>query len=362
MKEKKQPGETNSALCRRLAYLGTLVNIEGISGKDILIIRLTASCDGEVLRRDIFKIKEMTWESMVEAVNTNEAASRMESVTTVKNKLFKLNISDSRSGGADSATEGCYSTIQGQQNEDTAAELGGADSATEGCYSTIQGDTAAFRCEHNCQNCSKWRKLSVEEKEKKKKLLDHRNLVMKHFEIHPYPSPPRNEEGGVSLDGDTEEEDQEVLDDLDHEEKQEEEQEEQLEGWEEAFKLAIEPPNLSGDGDTDGGGDAEEDRGGDGEASDEQEQVPYCIPCQGDICYCEDTRQVTYFPSDEESYQELEQYSLQGAANEDEQFWSSDDEGDGDDGQNQSGLSHYGGGNSGGDGEAANETQGSRRS
>ena len=66
------------------------------------MIRFTASCDNEVLRRDIFKIKEMTWESMVEAVNMHEAVSRMESVTTVKNKQFKLNISDSRNEPATS--------------------------------------------------------------------------------------------------------------------------------------------------------------------------------------------------------------------------------------------------------------------
>ena len=106
MKEKRQPGETKSALCRRLAYLGTLANIEGISGKDILMIRFTASCDDKVLRRDIFMIKEMTWESMIEAVNTHEAASRMESVTTVGDKLYKMKISETRNPSTSTPTPG----------------------------------------------------------------------------------------------------------------------------------------------------------------------------------------------------------------------------------------------------------------
>ena len=32
-----------------------------------------------------------------------------------------------------------------------------------------------------------------------------------------------------------------------------------------------------------------------------QGNVPgYCVPCQGNICYCEDKRQVTFFTSDED--------------------------------------------------------------
>ena len=42
MKERKQPGEANSALCRRLGYLGKLANIKEVSGNDLLMMRFTA--------------------------------------------------------------------------------------------------------------------------------------------------------------------------------------------------------------------------------------------------------------------------------------------------------------------------------
>ena len=84
MKERKQPGETNSALCRRLGYLGKLANIKEVSGNDLLMMRFTACCDDEALRRNIFKIKGLTWDSLIEAVTTHEAASRMDTVTLTK--------------------------------------------------------------------------------------------------------------------------------------------------------------------------------------------------------------------------------------------------------------------------------------
>ena len=38
-----------------------------------------------------------------------------------------------------------------------------------------------------------------------------------------------------------------------------------------------------------------------------QGNIPgYCVPCQGNVCYCEEERQVTFFTSDEEYYEELE--------------------------------------------------------
>ena len=57
------------------------------------MIRFTACCEDEALRRDIFKIKDLTWESLVEAVRTHEAASRMDTVTKTRDKLFKMSVS-----------------------------------------------------------------------------------------------------------------------------------------------------------------------------------------------------------------------------------------------------------------------------
>ena len=71
-----------------------------------------------------------------------------------------------------------------------------------------------------------WKKLSPEEKLKKRKLWDHRQNILEHYEIPSHPTPPRNAELDVSLDNDQEildELDQEVMDDLEHEEKQERE-------------------------------------------------------------------------------------------------------------------------------------------
>ena len=93
MKERKQPGEANSAFCRRLGHLGKLANIREVSGNDLLMIRFTACCEDDALRRDIFKIKDLTWDSLVEAVRSHEAASRMDTVTKTRDKLFKMSVS-----------------------------------------------------------------------------------------------------------------------------------------------------------------------------------------------------------------------------------------------------------------------------
>ena len=93
MKERRQPGEANSALCRRLAHLGKLANITEVSGNNLLMMRFTACCSDEALRRDIFKIKDLTWDLLIEAVKTHEAASRMDNVTQTRDKLFKLDVS-----------------------------------------------------------------------------------------------------------------------------------------------------------------------------------------------------------------------------------------------------------------------------
>ena len=63
-----------------------------------------------------------------------------------------------------------------------------------------------------------WEKLSSEEKLKKKKIWEHRKNTLNHFEIPPY---SRNAELDVSLGSDNGEEEQEVLDDLEHEEQEE---------------------------------------------------------------------------------------------------------------------------------------------
>ena len=61
-----------------------MANIKEVSGNDLLMMRFTALCDDEALRRDIFKIKDLSWNSLQEAVNTHEAASRMETVTLTR--------------------------------------------------------------------------------------------------------------------------------------------------------------------------------------------------------------------------------------------------------------------------------------
>ena len=102
MKERKQPGETNSALYRRLGYLGKLANIKEVSGNDLLMMQFTALCDDEALMRDIFKIKDLSWNSLQEAVNTHEAAPRMDTVTLTRDKLFNLSVSNTRSSSSSS--------------------------------------------------------------------------------------------------------------------------------------------------------------------------------------------------------------------------------------------------------------------
>ena len=60
----------------------------------------------------------------------------------------------------------------------------------------------------------------------------------------------------------------------------------------------------------------------------QEDTPPYCVPCKGNICYCEDERQVTYFTSDAEYYEQLEKDSNVHPKDldEDQKYWSSDDE------------------------------------
>ena len=68
---------------------------------------------------------------------------------------------------------------------------------------------------------SRWEKLSPEERDKKKRVWEHRQETLEFYEIPPFGTPPRNAELDVSIEDDYGEEDQEVLDDLEHEEKEE---------------------------------------------------------------------------------------------------------------------------------------------
>ena len=141
---------------------------------------------------------------------------------------------------------------------------------------------------------SRWEKLSSEEKLKKKKIWEYRKNTLNHFEIPPYSTPPRNAELDVSLDSDNGEEEQEVLDDLENEEQEEK-----------------------------GAGEVEEQGGL------AQESIPhFCVPCQGDICRCEDSRQVTFFTDEEEYYVALDVESNihHGGLDQDERYWSSEEE------------------------------------
>ena len=104
LKKRKQPGDTNSALCKRLGYIGKLANIKKVSGNNLLMMRFTACCDDKVLCQDIFKIKDLTWETLIEAVNTHETASRMDTATLTRDKLFKMNISNAGSSRASTPT------------------------------------------------------------------------------------------------------------------------------------------------------------------------------------------------------------------------------------------------------------------
>ena len=59
-------------------------------------------------------------------------------------------------------------------------------------------------------------------------------------------------------------------------------------------------------------------------------KVPRCRECNGNICWCEDTRQPTFFPSDEEFYDELSKESCVGVSgvDEDPALWSRSDGGE----------------------------------
>ena len=70
---------------------------------------------------------------------------------------------------------------------------------------------------------SRWEKLTPEERKKKKRVWEHRQEILEHYEIQPFGTPPRNPELDVTLEDDYGDEDQEDLDDLEHEEMEERE-------------------------------------------------------------------------------------------------------------------------------------------
>ena len=57
--------------------------------------------------------------------------------------------------------------------------------------------------------------------------------------------------------------------------------------------------------------------------------IPYCVSCDGTVCYCKDKQQVIFSPSDEEYYKDLDEASRKhsGELDEDKRFRSSEDEG-----------------------------------
>ena len=70
----------------------------------------------------------------------------------------------------------------------------------------------------------------------------------------------------MSLKSNNEEEEQEVLDDLEHEEE------------EEVLQVEVEHEDDS----------VEQGEAVAGAAAAQEDVLPYCIPCKGNICYCED--------------------------------------------------------------------------
>ena len=91
----------------------------------------------------------------------------------------------------------------------------------------------------------------------------------------------------MSLESDNDEEDQEVLDDLEHEEE------------DEVLQVEVEHEDDS----------VEQGEAVAGAAAAQEDDVAYCIPCKGNVCYCEDERQVTFFKSEAEYYEQLEKDS-----------------------------------------------------
>ena len=70
--------------------LGKLANIKHISADDLLLVHFTAMCDNEVHKKDILKIKDITWNLLKETMDQYEAASLMDSVISQKDKLFQI--------------------------------------------------------------------------------------------------------------------------------------------------------------------------------------------------------------------------------------------------------------------------------
>ena len=67
--------------------------------------------------------------------------------------------------------------------------------------------------------------------------------------------------------------------------------------------------------------------GNDSGGNDSLDVIPFCIPCEGNVCSCEDKRQMIFFPSGEEYYDCLDDSTRDQVGNlDDQRYWNSDDE------------------------------------
>ena len=67
--------------------------------------------------------------------------------------------------------------------------------------------------------------------------------------------------------------------------------------------------------------------GNDSGGNDGLDVTPFCIPCEDNICVFEDKRQMTFFPSDEEYCDGLDDTTrYQEGDLDDQRYWTSDDE------------------------------------
>ena len=67
--------------------------------------------------------------------------------------------------------------------------------------------------------------------------------------------------------------------------------------------------------------------GSDSGGNDGLDVTTFCIPCKGNVCSCEDKRQMTFFPSDKEYYDCLDDSTRDQVGNlDDQRYWNSDDE------------------------------------
>jgi hypothetical protein len=165
-----------------------------------------------------------------------------------------------------------------------ACDAANAAAAPASGYTTRPRQLSEARCKgQHSFTTSRWERLSPEEKVKKKKGWENRKEILKHFEIPPYSTPPRTDLD-VSLESDNNEEDQEVLDNLDHEEE------------EEVLQAEVKYEDDS----------IEQGEAVDSAVPAQEDVIPFCHPCKGNVCYCEDERQVIFIKSNAKHQEEEE--------------------------------------------------------